>query len=259
VAGFRKGWKNHSSPTPLPCGMAPGIKRPATDDLDGEQRLAKRFDLLHLGTLSQTYHLEYRQLNASSPEPQERNGKLYIPPPPSDESSLNKPPKRRLPRLDDEWMDLEDTKYKTYIHDLDAELEEAAVESDEERPIFMPDIEKHIMKLPKHVMQSMLDEKAMQNQQLVLYGAPTSLSIPEDKDSVRRAIIEARQRARDTQALRVPDVSEAFNTPPANTNGYIPPGTNDYLGDPYQGLSNGRRPPLPNCGEMDDSDAMDIG
>lgn len=91
-------------------------------------------------------------------------------------------------------MQLEDTKDKLYIYDLDKEL--AELESDEENPIFIPDIEKHLIKIPKHVLMSTGRElERTADNQLVLYGVPTSLSVPEDKDSVRKAIIEARQRA----------------------------------------------------------------
>lgn len=91
-------------------------------------------------------------------------------------------------------MQLEDTKDKVYIYDLDEEL--AELESDEETPIFLPDIEKHLTKIPKHVLVSNGKElERTAENQLVLYGVPASLSVPEDKDSVRKAIIEARHRA----------------------------------------------------------------
>lgn len=96
-------------------------------------------------------------------------------------------------------MQVEDTKDKVYIYDLDEEL--AELESDEENPIFLPDIEKHLHKIPKHVLVSNGKElERTANNQLVLYSVPASLSVPQDKDSVRKAIIEARHRAEQKSA-----------------------------------------------------------
>lgn len=123
---------------------------------------------------------------------QERNGKLYIP---VDRTPVTEPLKRTP---DDEFMEVEDSKHKVYIYDLDKELAEE--ESDEDRPIFLPDIEKHLHKIPKHILIGD-DAKAMANMQMVLYNVPTSLTVPQEHDSVRRAIVESRQRARDRQAM----------------------------------------------------------
>jgi hypothetical protein len=95
-------------------------------------------------------------------------------------------------------MQVEDTKHKVYIYDLDKELAES--ESDEERPIFIPDIEKHLNKIPKHILIGD-DARALANMQMVLYNVPSSLTVPQEKDSVRRAIIESRQRQRESQAM----------------------------------------------------------
>lgn len=94
-------------------------------------------------------------------------------------------------------MEVEDSKHKVYIYDLDKELAEE--ESDEDRPIFLPDIEKHLHKIPKHILIGD-DAKAMANMQMVLYNVPTSLTVPEEHDNVRRAIAESRQRTRDRQS-----------------------------------------------------------
>lgn len=94
-------------------------------------------------------------------------------------------------------MDVEDTPHRVYIHDLAAELSD--IESDEENPIFLSDIEKHLSKIPKHVLLGP-EPKSTEANQLVLYNIPTSLSVPEDQDGVRKAIVEARQRIREGQA-----------------------------------------------------------
>jgi uncharacterized protein DUF6649 len=103
-------------------------------------------------------------------------------------------------------MEVEDTKDRVFIHDLDEEL--ADLESDDEHPIFIPDIEKHLVKIPASVLLGDDDRKKRDSMQLVLYNVPSSISVPKEKDSVRRAIIEARQRARDNQGLTIPNWPE---------------------------------------------------
>ncbi len=93
-------------------------------------------------------------------------------------------------------MQVDDTKDRVYIHDLDAEI--AGLESDEENPLFLPDIEKKLSKIPQSVLTGR--SPAPISNQLVLYNVPSSLSVPEERDSVRRAILESRARARDKQA-----------------------------------------------------------
>lgn len=110
-------------------------------------------------------------------------------------------------------MEVEDTKDRVYIHDLDQEL--AEIESDEEHPIFLPDIEKHLLKLPKSVLMNDFDKLRMESMQLVPYGVPKSLSVPEQHDSVRKAIIEARERARSGKA-------DYDKKPSAKDNGTVP-------------------------------------
>lgn len=142
-----------------------GQKRHADDDLEGEQRLSKRFNLLNL----------------------DYNGRLYIPVQPNAPKSA---PDQH------ESMHLDDTKDKVYIHNLDAEL--ADLESDEETPIYLPDIEKKLSKIPRSVLTGR--NPPITNNQMVLYNVPSSLSVPEEQDNVRRVIIDSRTRAREKQA-----------------------------------------------------------
>ena len=93
-------------------------------------------------------------------------------------------------------MQVEDTKDRVFIHDLDAELAES--EPDEEQLIFIPDIERHLAKVPKHVLTDR-DQDTKKENQLILYQIPATLSVPENKDSVRKVIIEARTRAQQKQ------------------------------------------------------------
>lgn len=94
-------------------------------------------------------------------------------------------------------MQVEDTPNRVYIHDLAAELSD--IESDEENPIFLADIEKHLSKIPKHVLMGP-EPKATRDNQLVLYNIPSSISVPQEEDNVRKAIVEARARMREKQA-----------------------------------------------------------
>lgn len=228
-----------------------GTKRKPDDTLDNEQRLTKRFDLLNLD-----------QRNGV------KNHKLYIPvsaeplfptsaPAPSDSNAAIAPSPPQFSRLRkpiDEWMEIEDSPHRVYIHDLDAELDEVASQaSNEDAPIFLPDIDKHLSKLPKYTLFDQATRNEALNQQLILYSVPQSLSIPEEKDSVRKAIIEARQRARERQERGDVDVMQILNkddmspAPPA----YVAQSS-------YSGSGMGEHDPdmMP---VAEDLDAMDIG
>lgn len=103
---------------------------------------------------------------------------------------------------DDDMMRLDDTKHKVYIYDIDDELtseDDDDNQSDDGKLVFLPDIEKHLRanRIPPHILANSDGELA--GMQMVLYSDPKSLSVPEDKDSVRKAIIDARQRLRDRQ------------------------------------------------------------
>ena len=92
-------------------------------------------------------------------------------------------------------MQLDDTNDRVYIHNLDEEL--ADIESEEEKLIFLPDIEKKLSKIPKSVLLG--EGYPSTGNEVVLYSVPSSLSVPEEQDNVRKAIIESRARAREKQ------------------------------------------------------------
>ncbi|KAL8852901.1 MAG: hypothetical protein Q9221_002277 [Calogaya cf. arnoldii] len=117
----------------------------------------------------------------------DHNGKLYLP-------VQHNAPTAGLEQ--NESMQLDDTKDKVYIHNLDAEL--ADLESDEETPIYLPDIEKKLSKIPRSVLMGR--SAPVTNNQMVLYNVPSSLSVPQEQDNVRRVIIDSRTRAREKQA-----------------------------------------------------------
>ncbi|KEQ65334.1 uncharacterized protein M437DRAFT_42531 [Aureobasidium melanogenum CBS 110374] len=171
--------------TPTPPTPTRGLKRTADDSFDDDNRFAKRFNLLNLAN---------------------NNDKLYIPVSarPQLQTTLTRPPPT------EEHMHVDDTKDRVYIHNLDDEL--ADIESDEEKLIFLPDIEKKLNAIPRHIL---LGEKKDSHQELVLYNLPPSLSVPIEKDNVRKAILEARERAKEKAAI-TPSLSfsPADDTPP---------------------------------------------
>lgn len=106
-------------------------------------------------------------------------------------------------------MHLDDTSHKVYIYNLDDELTSESESEPEDRDregklVFLPDIEKHLRAnrlplLPRPILPNKDGELA--GMQLVLYSdGPSSLSVPEEQDGVRKAILEARARVRQRQA-----------------------------------------------------------
>jgi len=214
-----------------------GTKRTADDALDDEQRFAKRFNLLNL----RTYNKAQSQTRPILTLPTgDRDGsKLYIPvaAKPQPRSSLSGLSANDNP---EEHMQLDDTKDRVYIHDLEEEL--ADIESDEEKLIFLPDIEKQLSRIPQHILTGRKPD-AEEHQELVLYSVPTSLTVPAEEDSVRKAIIEARQRARDKSACRMESAAQQRNMHEQNE-----PETAHGFGEEEYSVQ-----------EADDPDAMDVG
>jgi hypothetical protein len=130
-------------------------------------------------------------------------------------------------------MQLDNTKHKVYIYDLDAELSDSE-SSDDGKLVFLPDIEKHLResRIPPSVLANSEGELAGNNQ-LVLYNIPSSLTVPEARDSVRKAIIETRARARAKLNQRRNE-----DTRPAQTTDPLINGNLDAR-DWYNGMING--------------------
>lgn len=113
-------------------------------------------------------------------------------------------------------MHLDDSKHKVYIYNMEDELSSGDDSESEEsgKLVFLPDIEKHL--LNKRILPSYMDINNLpmghpsagpnpvdlEKMQLVLYNVPSSISVPEEQDSVRKAIIEARARTRENQAKK---------------------------------------------------------
>jgi hypothetical protein len=106
----------------------------------------------------------------------------------------------------DELMQVDDSKHKVYIYNIDDELssESEPEDANNGKLVFLPDIEKHLKanRIPPHVLSDPRAEMA--GKELVLYSVPRSISVPQEHDSVRKAIIEARARAREKQNAAQP-------------------------------------------------------
>ena len=131
-------------------------------------------------------------------------------------------------------MQLDETRDRVYIHNLDDELSDEP--PDEPRIVFLPDIEKRMSDMPHRLLSADQSHNAA-GKEMILYGVPTSLSVTEENDSVRRAILESRARARQNIG-----------------NGTSPPNDKTVLGqatnvDHDQHVAAGQ----------DDPDAMDLG
>lgn len=137
----------------------------------------------------------------------DHNGKRYVP---VERPKPNGQPPRNS-NLDDS-MQLDDTKDRIYIHNLDEELSE--IQSDEEKLVFLPDIEKKLSEIPKSVLLG--ESRPSVKNEMILYGVPTSLSIPKEQDNVRKAIIESRARAREKQ------INDAERPGSVGDCGYVP-------------------------------------
>ncbi|KAJ5699804.1 hypothetical protein N7536_002817 [Penicillium majusculum] len=155
-----------------------GKKRPAEADPDGAQPLTKRFGHLRIdngvpisartnpkGHLEHIQHIQHNQHDQYNQHNQEL-------------SSQN------------DAMILDDTKHTTYIHNLDQEL----MEADSPGLVFSPFVQK-VLSVP----QSVLSDPKPSGKELVLYTEPSSLTVPKEKDNVRRAILESRARARENK------------------------------------------------------------
>ena len=136
-------------------------------------------------------------------------------------------------------MQLDDTKDKIYIHDLEDQIAEI---EDEEKMLFLPDIEKKLARIPQYLLTENLRPTA--ENQMVLYGVPASLSVPEERDNVRKAIIESRARAREKQLHDDEAASMAIDS--------VKNGVTHIRG--YHG---GDTPQQPRS--VEDEDAMDLG
>jgi hypothetical protein len=123
---------------------------------------------------------------------------------------------------DDDYMQMDDTKHKVYIYNLDDELSSSESEAEDGKLIFLPDIEKALKanRIPPILRANPEGQLAGHNiddMQLVLYNVPSSLTVAPEHDSVRKAIIEARRRMREKQRRESEDRESSAASSPAVT------------------------------------------
>ncbi|KAF4999159.1 hypothetical protein FGRMN_2618 [Fusarium graminum] len=201
-----------SAPATVPDGVdkSQRLRRKRKADTQDNERLSKRLSLLNL----------------------EKGGnKLYVP---VEEPSTSIPPTvasssdvASNPPVSQETMQLDDSKHKVYIYNMDDELSSDSETEDSGRLVFLPDIEKHLRatRIPPSVLANSDGELA--GMQVVLYNDPKSLTVPEDKDIVRKAIIESRHRTRELQRLEREGKTEPQTVHDNTVNNAIDTGIHD--------------------------------
>lgn len=104
-------------------------------------------------------------------------------------------------------MTVDETADRVFVRDLDSEI--AEIEAEEARVsqgIELSQAAEEYSKIPDHVLNrnKVRHEPEMQ---LILYRDPISITVSEENDAVRRAVIAARQRMRDKQAAEQKNVA----------------------------------------------------
>jgi hypothetical protein len=204
-----------SSSIPAAATIAEGVdkskrlRRKRKAETQDNERLSKRLSLLNLGMHFYSSNRHFPdQLLIHVALTEQGGNKLYVPVeeptasvPPIPASLSNVPNVPADLPTPDETMQLDDSKHKVYIYNIDDELSSDSETDDPGKLVFLPDIEKHLRanRIPPSVLANSDGELA--GMQVVLYSDPKSLTVPEDKDSVRKAIIESRQRTREQQRL----------------------------------------------------------
>lgn len=100
----------------------------------------------------------------------------------------------------DDFMPVDDTSDRIWIHDLDREIAEIEAEEERARMALLSETGDAYSKIPEHLLkQNMASNENAANMQLILYQEPTSLSLTEEEDAIRKTIIDARRRLREAQ------------------------------------------------------------
>ncbi|KAI1019572.1 hypothetical protein LB505_000510 [Fusarium chuoi] len=207
-----------SSSAPATVAVADGVdktrrlRRKRKAETQDNERLSKRLSLLNLERSGNKLYVPVEQPTTTSIS-------SAAPVPTSSNAVSNPAP--------DETMQLDDSKHKVYIYNIDDELSSDSESDDPGKLVFLPDIEKHLRanRIPPSVLAN--SEGELAGMQVVLYRDPKSLTVPEDKDSVRKAIIESRNRTRELQRLEREGKTEAPTMQDATLNTDIATSTDD--------------------------------
>ncbi|KAL5615449.1 hypothetical protein BROUX41_005494 [Berkeleyomyces rouxiae] len=204
-----------TAPAPAPATGHKKRKRKAeSQDAPGNERLSKRLSLLNLEHNGAKLYIPVEAPSSPISCPGRPDLTMCAganPPSPTtsrhdhrrnSHSSRRRPPAHNDPN---QMMQLDDSRHKVYIYNIDDELSSSESEPEDGRLIMLPDLKKHLlanrMPLPIPPVVRPSPEGELAGMQLVLYREPAALTVPEADDSVRRAVVEARQRIRDRQKL----------------------------------------------------------
>lgn len=203
-------------------GLVHHSKRKAADAPENNERLSKRLSLLNIDQSgTRLYARPVQRLSEQTEETEETEETEQtgqIEPIGQTRQTGSRPVPDEPPRPDDSML-VDDTKHKVYIYNMDDELSSESdsdgAMSDADRLVFLPGMAKHLHKsvrdrairhsaavapIPRPVPVNADGELA--GMQLVLYSDPSSLSVPREHDSVRKAILDARARLRERQRER---------------------------------------------------------
>jgi hypothetical protein len=197
--------------------MDGGVRKRKAEESLSNERLSKRLESLNLGEFRCYLLAQEVQLLTIAADDPDSIQHVNLLEPPSNIASIPEtrrvttiPPSTipQVPPIDEEFMEVEDTKDRVFITNLDKEIAEIeAAEREQNKIIFLPDVEQQLTKsrIPLSVLANKAGELAglSQSQALMLYDVPHSLSVPEGKDSVRKAILESRHRAQEEQRRKV--------------------------------------------------------
>lgn len=209
-------YEHHHSPPVSPKSLPHGTKRRASDDdVEVQNQFSNTFKRLRLSRLHDAR--SRRSTDACIEDGQKLNPQHFAPSgvslrdasaisdsplsyPTPVSGPIGSPASRPTSTTDDDFMTVDETADRVFVRDLDLEI--AEIEAEEARRsqgIKLTRAAEEYSKIPDHLLKQSPDrpELAMQ---LVLYRDPTSISVSEEHDAVRRAIMAARQRMRDKQA-----------------------------------------------------------
>ncbi|KAM5457500.1 hypothetical protein MaudCBS49596_000695 [Microsporum audouinii] len=193
-------------------------KRAADEELDGERRLRKKFDRLRLEKLSDS--LSGTTAAAATEAPVQTDGRETAG---SSRDAVSG-------ASNGDGMQVDDTKTRVYITDLEEEIAEIEAEERRQTFKFMPGMEKKLMSVPESVLTHK-PKPEERNNELVLYRVPASLGIPTEQDSVRAAMTDARERARERMTEAYGGQAEGEGTPAMSVDGEQSP---VYDSDPME-------------------------
>jgi len=133
---------------------------------------------------------------------------------PTCQNHRDSPPSIRSASAADDFMPVDDTPHRIVIHDLDAELAQIEADEEQSRAFLMPDVDKKVTAIPQRLLQSRTAQTENRTTALVLYQEPTSITVPEEEDAVRRAVMAARARVRERQTQKHREEAMMKNTDP---------------------------------------------